>query len=134
MLRRWAHLQLTQLQQGTMSVEEYMNHFYHLTDRARSKWDDDIMIVLYRRGLHPQIAVGLCYSRLPTLDDAIHVAYQVEKSLQGVPSIRAFPESYSGVYSQASGFSTCRTASKPLPNGISTIALRPISATTSPHV
>lgn len=82
-VRQRVHLQLTQIQQGSSIVEEYISHFHHLAARARTRWDDDIMIALYRRGLHPQLAVSLCSTHLTTLVDAIHIAYTTEDHLKG---------------------------------------------------
>lgn len=73
-----AHLQLTQIQQDSSTVEEYTSRFHHLTARARTHWDNDIMIVLYRRSLCHQLATSLCYTRLTTLTNAIHIAYTTE--------------------------------------------------------
>lgn len=76
--RQRAYLQLTQIQQGSSIVEEYTNCFHHLAARLQARWDDDLMIALYRRGLCPQIIANLCSVRLPTLVDAIHLAYTTE--------------------------------------------------------
>lgn len=38
---------------------------------VKAKWEDDIVIAMYRRGLHPQIITRLCYAIMKTLDDAV---------------------------------------------------------------
>lgn len=64
-------------------MEEYTNRFYHLVVRSRLRWDDDLMISLYRRGLRPQIAENLCSTCLATLANAIHIVYIMEDHLKG---------------------------------------------------
>lgn len=58
-----------------MSIETYIAHFYLLEARVKVKWDEDIMVAMYMRGLHLHIAAGLCSVRFPTLDYVVHIAY-----------------------------------------------------------
>lgn len=64
---------------------EYTSIFYHLATSAKSMWDDDIMVFMYWCGLEPQIATDLNYNRVPTLDDVVHIMYQVEENSKRVP-------------------------------------------------
>lgn len=71
------------MQLGAALVEAYTTQFYHLMVHAKAKWEDDMVIAMYRHGLHLHIATGLCYARFPTLDDTIQIAYQVKEGLRG---------------------------------------------------
>lgn len=53
-----AHLQFTQLVQGSMFVEEYTEKFYNLATRSEFHWNKDVMISMYRQGLNSQISCG----------------------------------------------------------------------------
>ena len=43
-----AHLQFTQLTQGSKSMEEYIRLFYSLATRSEFPWNEDVMIFMYR--------------------------------------------------------------------------------------
>lgn len=120
------------MQQGNSSVEAYNAQFYRLAAQTKAKWNDDIMVTMYRRGLHPQIAIGLCNARLPTLDDAVHIAYQVEV-LKGIQSRQTFPNS-SQVMSQVFENPISKTVSRPQSSGATTTTSRPARTTSPPRV
>jgi hypothetical protein len=48
--------------------------------RTSFPWNEDVMISMYRQGLNPNISSGLAASRLYMMDNAIQVAYEMEKS------------------------------------------------------
>ena len=84
-----AHLQFTQLVQGSYSVDEYTNKFYSLAMRSGFPWNEDVMISKYRQGLNPNISLGLAASRLYTMADAIQIAYQMEEETKKKALMRA---------------------------------------------
>ena len=87
--KQQAHLQFTQLVQGSYSVEEYTNKFYSLAMRSGFPWNEDVMISKYSQGLNPNISLGLAASRLYTMADAIQIAYQMEEETKKKALMRA---------------------------------------------
>ena len=80
-----AHLQFTQLVQGSYSIEEYTNKFYGLAMRSGFPWNEDVMISTYCQGLNPNISLGLAASWLYTMVDAIQIEYQMEEEIKRRP-------------------------------------------------
>lgn len=105
--RQRAHLELTHLQWDTVLVEAYTVQFYHLMVHAKEKWDDDIVIAMYRCDLRPQIA-----------DDAVQVAYQVEEGKREVQHKMTFSNSSPRLMSQAYGSFMSKSTSTPQPNEV----------------
>lgn len=80
--RQRTHIQLTRLRQETMTVKAYTSKFQHLATKAGTKWNDEILVSLYRQGLQPHISQGLSYHYYTYVDDVIQVAYQIEEDMQ----------------------------------------------------
>lgn len=68
-----AHIQLNQLEQGSLFVEDYINQFQQLVVRAGIKCNNKILVAMYIQGLHPQISQGLCYHYYHLVDDVIQI-------------------------------------------------------------
>nr|CAD1823399.1 unnamed protein product [Ananas comosus var. bracteatus] len=75
--RQRVQYQFTKLTQGSMTVEEYTSRFYHLAAQSEFPWSEDLLITMYRRGLHSNIAEKLVSSRFLSLADVVQVAHQI---------------------------------------------------------
>lgn len=82
--KQGAHIQLNQLKQENLSMEEYTSQFQHLATRAGFKWNDEILVAMYRQGLHPQISMDLSFHQYPTLGDTIQVVYQIYENMKNL--------------------------------------------------
>lgn len=54
-----------------MTLKEYTNQFQCLATRVSFRWDDEILVALYRHEVYPQISTSLCLNHYWVLDDVI---------------------------------------------------------------
>eukprot|EP00268_Persea_americana_P003472 TRINITY_DN11052_c0_g1_i4.p1 TRINITY_DN11052_c0_g1~~TRINITY_DN11052_c0_g1_i4.p1 ORF type:complete len:123 (-),score=10.80 TRINITY_DN11052_c0_g1_i4:308-676(-) len=77
--------ELINLQQGSMTIDEYTHKFHELCIRCKANKDDHMMVTRYRERLRPEIQDKLAVLDFTTIDTISSKARRVEQALRQQP-------------------------------------------------
>lgn len=109
-----------------------MSWFQHLATHAGFKWNDEILMAMYREDLHSHISMGLSFHHYLTMDDAIQVAYQINENMKSKSYRKLLVQSALRNMMINSRYSNSKVASKSQGSGTSYVSFRPTHNYTPP--